>query len=92
MTGNSLVAFSLFTPRAIGGLDPISLGDLKDYEGSLLPSSVREDWLDQITREGNEQGSGGVDLTFLAASVSRIGFQISASARVRLSANLKSGS
>lgn len=81
MQGSSLVTFSLFTPRAIGGLDPVSLSDLKDHEGSSVPFSVREDWLDMITREGNEQGSGGVELTFLSASVSRVGVQLSTTGR-----------
>jgi hypothetical protein len=81
MKNNPAVSFGLMSIRALGGLDPVSLADLKAQEGSNVSATIRSEWLDQITAEGSEQGSGGTDITFLAASVGRVGVQLSTSAR-----------
>lgn len=58
------------------GLGPIGLKDLKDVEGQLVSSTVKEDWLGRVSAEGQQAGSvgaeGGLALTF-----GRIGFQVS---------------
>lgn len=81
MKNNPAVSFGLMSIRGLGGLDPVSLADLKAEEGKNVSATIRSEWLDQITSEGNEQGSGGTDLTFLAASIGRVGIQLSTSAR-----------
>lgn len=79
--GNPKVSFALLSTRGLGGLDPVSLKDLKDHEGELVSAQVRQEWLNEITAEGSEAGSGGADLTYLAASVGRVGVQLSSQAR-----------
>jgi hypothetical protein len=81
MRNNPMVSFGLMSIRGLGGLDPVSLADLKAEEGKNVSAEVRTKWLEAITTEGNEQGSGGTDVTFLAASVGRVGLQLSTSAR-----------
>jgi hypothetical protein len=81
MESNPPVSFGLMSIRGLGGLDPVSLADLKAEEGNTVSAQVRSAWLDEIIAEGSEQGSGGTDLTWLAASVGRVGVQLSSSAR-----------
>lgn len=79
--GGPKVSFAILSTRALGGLDPVSLKDLKEHEGQTLSAQIRQQWLDEITAEGSEAGSGGADITFLAATVGRVGLQLSGSAR-----------
>lgn len=81
IANNPKVSFALMSFRGLAGLDPVTLGDLKAYEGEFVPVEVRQQWYDQIVAEGTEQGSAGTEITFLAASVGRVGLQISSSAR-----------
>jgi hypothetical protein len=82
-------SFALLSARATAGLDPISLADIKAYQGQAVPLAVREQWLDAINQAGGEQGSGGSDLTFLAGSARNFGLHLSTS--VRTVANLGPG-
>ena len=79
--GNPKVSFALLSTRGLGGLDPVSLADLKEHEGTVLSTQIRQQWLDEISAEGSEAGSGGVDISYLAASVGRVGVQLSSQAR-----------
>ena len=63
--------------QARPGLDPINLSDLKDVEGQLISSVTKEDWLSRVTSSGGQTGSVGVDITEVALSLGRIGFQVS---------------
>ena len=81
MANNPLVSFALLPGRAVVGLDPVSMADLKEYDGQLVPADVRERWLKEITAEGNEQGTAGADITFLSASVGRVALQVGTSGR-----------
>lgn len=71
--------FSLAIPSisAEAGLGPISLSDLADWEGALVPTSVKEDWLTRVSSSGGQGGSVGVGATPLALNVGPIGFQLS---------------
>lgn len=70
-------SITLMAVRAIGGLDPVSPGDIAEYQDSTtVPASVRQDWLDRIVDEGAEQGNAGGGLTFMAINVSRVGIQV----------------
>ncbi|MBW3628425.1 MAG: hypothetical protein KY464_03925 [Gemmatimonadetes bacterium] len=81
MGNNPFVSFGLMSFRGLAGLDPVSLGDLKQHEGQNVSVAVRNQWLDEIVAEGNEQGSGGTDVTYLAANVGRVGVHLSSSGR-----------
>ena len=71
--------FSLaFLPfRADQTLDPLTLADLADYGGRLLPASVKEGWLQEIASAGGQTGGGRVEVTALSFNAGRVGLQIS---------------
>jgi hypothetical protein len=80
LRGNPTATVAFFPTRGIAGLDPVTLGDLADFSGIELPADVRQRWLDQITSNGREQGSGGAEVTIVAAQVGPVGFQVGVSA------------
>lgn len=59
------------------GLGPIALKDLKDVEGTLVSSSVKENWLTQVAGQGQQSGSVGAEFTAFALTLGRLGFQVS---------------
>jgi len=81
--------FSLTFPSIRGrtGLNPISFSDLKDYEDTLIPASVKEGWLQDIAGEGSQTGFGGAEVTSMGLSIGRIGLQLSSVALVQTDLN-----
>ena len=63
--------------RGVGGLGPVGYGDITEYGGELLGDSVKNAWLRRVTESGRERGGAGGDVTYLALSVGRVGFQLS---------------
>jgi hypothetical protein len=59
------------------GIDPVSLSDLKEFEGKLVPVATKTEWLSRVTTAGGETGSGGAELTPVAITFGRFGFQVS---------------
>lgn len=86
LAGNPQSSLALLGVGATGGLGPVGAGDVAEYQGATLPREVREEWLDRVTREGGERGVAGVDVTLLAMSAWRVGFQLSATAQARTNA------
>lgn len=74
--------FSLAIPslRLTAGLDPIGLSDLADFEGRVIPDDVKARWLDEITREGSQEGGAGAG-GGVAVSVWKIAAQVSGELR-----------
>lgn len=66
------------------GLAPVTLGDLVDYEGRLVPTQVKDEWLDRVAAAGGESGSVGADATALALTIGNFGFQLSTTASAAL--------
>ncbi len=60
------------------GLGPISLRDLVDYEGQLVPDAVKSEWLQRVAESGSQAGTIGAGATPVAFSVGSLGFQLSA--------------
>jgi len=58
-------------------LDPLSFSDIFDYEGRLVPTSVKEDWLQQIASAGGQTGAGRVELTAFSFTWNHFGLQLS---------------
>jgi len=59
------------------GLSPVTLRDIKDFGGTVIPVSAKEDWLSRAEAEGSETGSVGIDVSGLALSAGHLGFQLS---------------
>lgn len=80
LDGNS--RFSLaFSPQVLLGTGPITLADLKDYEGVLVPANVRQAWLTKVSDNGGQDLDGELHLTPIAMSIGR--FALSATTTLR---------
>lgn len=82
LSGNPRGSFVLLPTRLVAGLDPVTLSDLKDYQGQFVPDAVREQWLQRIEAEGSEDGSTGADVNWLALQIGRFALQVSTFGRV----------
>lgn len=67
-------------------LGPVSLKDVNDVAGQVISPSVKEAWLAEVLSANGETGSAGGEVTALAVTIGRFGFQLStlASANVNL--------
>ncbi len=72
-------AFSLALPAVAveTGLGPIRLRDLAEWEGSLVPTSVKTEWMDRVIASEGQAGRLGAGATALALSIGPVGFQLS---------------
>lgn len=59
------------------GLDPVTLGDLAAFQGEVIPSATKEEWLARVAAEGRQQGPFGGELSELAVQVGHVGVQLS---------------
>ena len=62
------------------GLEPVKWGDLVDFEGILVPTATKEEWLTRVTAAGGERGTVGADVSAFALTLGNLGFQLSATA------------
>jgi hypothetical protein len=67
--------------RGLAGMGPVTISELVDYEGRLLPLDVRQRWLADIRREGGQAGAAGFDVTWAGFQAGRFAAQVSTSAR-----------
>ena len=70
-------SFALLPVQLRLGLHPVTLADLADYQGVLLPAAVKQDWLARVSERGSQTGAAGVDVTAFALSAGRVGIQLS---------------
>jgi hypothetical protein len=68
-------------------LDPLTFSDVFDYEGQVVPASVKEDWLQQITSAGGQTGDGQLELTAFSMGWGNFGLQLSTIASGQTSLN-----
>ena len=77
MAESSGFTFALL-PVTIGqSLDPLTFSDLFNYEGVVVPTSVKEDWLQKIAAAGGQTGSGVLEVTAFSGSWNNFGVQLS---------------
>lgn len=71
--------FSLAIPAvAVGsGVGPITLADIADYEGQLIPDAQKAAWLQTVAEGGGQNGVVDLGATPLALNVGPVGFQLS---------------
>ncbi len=63
--------------RVRTGLDPVTVGDLKSYQGKTIPDHTKNQWLDHIQSSGGQRVLAGVRATGLALTAGHFGFQVS---------------
>lgn len=81
LTGTRGFSLSILPTRAIAGFGPITLGDLKDHENTVVPQAVKEQWLNSVRSQGSQSGTGGGDVTLLGAQFGPIAVQLSTTVR-----------
>lgn len=77
MPDNPKFSLGLLPLRGNAGLDPVTLGDLAEYDGQFIDDVVKQSWLQQITESGAQKGTAGGDITYLAMSFGPTAFQLS---------------
>ncbi|MFH1765156.1 MAG: conjugal transfer protein TraF [Gemmatimonadota bacterium] len=87
MPGNPGFSLALLPVKMSQSLDPLSLSDFAKYGGVVVPTSVKEDWLQRIATAGGQTGSGALEITPASFSWSNFGVQLSTIASGRTSLN-----
>lgn len=78
MPGSPRFSFAVLPTGGAGGIDPVSLKDLKEYQDAdSVPAAVRDAWLARIEQNGGERGDLRGGVTYLAGNVGNVGFQLS---------------
>lgn len=73
-------SLALLPVQARAGFGPVTLSDLYDYEGRVVPSSVAEEWVTRIEEAGGQSALVGADVSGLALTFGNFGIQISTTA------------
>jgi hypothetical protein len=71
-------SLSILGLGATGGLNPVKLADIADFYGKKIDSVTKEKWLHAIG-SGTETGDGNLDVSILALSIWKLGFQVGVS-------------
>ncbi len=79
MPGSPGLSLAILPVRGGSGIGPVTLADVAEYDGVVLPDQVKAQWLERIAADGGERGNAAVDVTYLALSVGRIGVQLATS-------------
>jgi len=80
LPGNSRFSIA-FGGQTAMGTGPITLKDLNDYAGILVPQNVREEWMQKVEDNGGQDLDGDIHITPLALSVGP--FALSATTTMR---------
>ncbi len=73
-------SLALLPIQARAGLGPVTLSDLNEYQGVVVPDAVIEEWLTRIEDAGGQSGLVGVDVSGLALTFGNFGLQVSTTA------------
>jgi hypothetical protein len=87
MPETSGFTLALFPIQMAQSLDPLTFSDFVDYEGVVVPASVKEDWLQQIAAARGQIGSGTLEVTAFSFSWNNFGLQLSSVASGKANLN-----
>lgn len=62
------------------GFGPVTLSDLHEYQGVVVPEAVAIEWVDRIREAGGQTGLAGLDASALALTFGNFGLQVSTTA------------
>ena len=77
MPGSPVFSLALLPVQGSQTMDPISLSDLADVGGRLMPASLKDEWLERIASSGMQDGGGSVAVTGFAVNYEFVGLQFS---------------
>jgi hypothetical protein len=81
LSGNPGASFQFLTLRGLVGVDPVTLTDIAERGGEIVPVGVKNSWQSAIDAHGGEQGTSGFDGNWLSLQIGHFGFQASTSGR-----------
>jgi hypothetical protein len=87
MPGNEGFTVAILPMAFQQSLDPLTLSDIFDYEGTLIPASVKNDWLERISAADGQTGAGLVSVTAFSGSWNNFGLQLTTIAGGRTDLN-----
>ena len=79
-------SLALLPVRAAAAVGPVTLGDVKPFEGELVPERTKESWLQRVLDADGQRSAAAIDVTGIALTFWNVGLQLStlAAADVRL--------
>ncbi len=89
LPGNSRFSLAIISPQIGLGMGPLTLGDLNDYSGRVVPDAVRNDWLRKIADADGQHLGGDMDFTAIALSAGRLA--LSATSTLRTDGTMPAG-
>ena len=63
--------------RVSGGIGPITLGEMKAFEGKLLDDTTKRNWMERIESADGQRISAGVEVSEIAVTYWNVGLQLS---------------
>ena len=73
-------SLALLPIQARAGFGPVTLSDLAEYQGEVVPASVAQEWVDRIANAGGQSALAGADVSGLALTFGNFGLQLSTTA------------
>ena len=89
ISGNPHFSLNIFTPSGSAGLAPVSWNDIMQYakKNDSIPSSVRHNWLTQVTANGGETGNESASFNWLGLSVGPVALSVSTTETMQTTLN-----
>ena len=83
---DSEFSLAIVPVRIGGGVGPITLADVKPFEGKLVPAETKESWLEKVDSAEGQRGVAAIEVSEFAVTFWNVGFQLSSlvTANVRL--------
>ena len=66
-----------FPPWAAGAIGPVTLADVKPFEGELVPERTKQSWLERVLEADGQHGAAAIDVTGIALTFWNVGLQLS---------------
>lgn len=77
MPGAPTFSLAVLAVRAENGVDPIAWSDIGGVGDGVLSDGVKEQWLRWVADADGQTGPFGAEVTWVAMSAGRVGFQLS---------------
>ena len=70
-------SLALLPVRAAAAIGPVTAGDVKPFEGKLVPERTKESWMERVLEADGQRGTVAIDVTGIALTFWNVGLQLS---------------
>ena len=70
-------SLALVPLRVAAAIGPVTPGDVKPFEGRLVPDRTKESWLQRVLAANGQRGAVAIDVTEIALTFWNVGLQLS---------------